>query len=60
MPKSLSTFEIRVKLADIGLVGISRGSVACEGDHIRLLPKESTGLSKAVVSQISACLRKMV
>ena len=54
MPKSLSTFEIRAKLADKGLVGFSRGSVAFEGDHIRLvlLPKDSTGLSKAVASQI--------
>ena len=31
MPKSLSTLEIRAKLADIG------GSVAWEGDHVRLL-----------------------
>ena len=61
MPKSLSTVEIRAKLADIGLVGFSRGSVACEGDHVRLvlLPKDSAGLSKVVVSQISVCLRKI-
>ena len=53
MPKSLSTFELWAKLADTGLVGFSRGNVACEGDYVRLglLPKDSTGLSKAVVSQ---------
>ena len=34
------------------------GSVACECDHVMLvlLPKDSTGLSKVVVLQISACL----
>ena len=58
MPKSLSTFKMQAKLADIGLVGFSRGSGAWEGDHVRLvlLPEDSPGLSKAVVSQISACL----
>ena len=40
MPQSLSTLEIRAKLADIGF---ARGSVAWEGDHVRLLllPKGS-------------------
>ena len=37
MPKSLSTLEIRAKLADIGLASFARGSVAWEGDHVRLL-----------------------
>ena len=55
MPKSLST---RAKLADIGLASFARGSVAWEGDHVRLLllPK---GLSNDVVGRISACLRKI-
>ena len=55
MPKSLSTLEIRAKLADIGF---SRGSVAWEGDHVRLvlLHKDSKGLSKAVLGQISLSL----
>jgi hypothetical protein len=61
MPKSLSTLEIRVKLADVGLVGFARGCVSWEGDHVRivLLRRDSTGLTKEVVSQISACLRKI-
>ena len=39
----------------------ARGSVAWEGDHVRLLllPKDSKGLSKDVVGRISACLRKI-
>ena len=57
MPKSLSTLEIRAKLADIGLAGFARGSVAWEGDHVRL-PKDSKG-RKDVVGRISACLRKI-
>ena len=61
MPKSLSTLEIRTKLADLGLVGFARGAVAWEGDHVRLilLPKDSKGLSKEVVAKISACLRRI-
>ena len=61
MPKSLSTLEIRTKLADLGLVGFSSGAVAREGDHARLvlLPKDSKGLSKEVVAKISACLRRI-
>ena len=33
----------RAKLADIGLASFARGSVAWEGDHVRLLllPKDS-------------------
>ena len=59
MPKSLSTLEIRAKLADTGLASFARGSVAWEGDHVRLLllPKDSNGLD--VVGRISACLRKI-
>ena len=55
MPKSLSTLDIRAKLADRGF---ARGSVA---DHVRLLllPKDSKGLRKDVVGRISACLRKI-
>ena len=58
MPKSLSTLEIRAKLADIGF---ARGSVAWEGDHVRLLllPKDSKCLSKDIIGRISACLRKI-
>ena len=61
MPKSLSTLEIRAKLADIGLDSFARGSVAWKGDHVRLLllPKDSKGLSQDVVDRISACLRKI-
>ena len=42
MPKSLSTLEIRAKLADIGLASFARG---WEGDHVRLLllPKDTKG-----------------
>ena len=61
MPKSLSTLEIRTKLADLGLVGFARGAVAWESDHVRLvlLPKDSKGLSEKVVTKISACLRRI-
>ena len=61
MPKSLSTLEIRTKLADLGLVGFARGAVAWEGDHVRLilLLKDSKGLSKEVVAKISACLSRI-
>ena len=50
--------EIRANLA---LVGFSRVSIAWEGDHVRLvlLHKDSKGLTKAVLVQISACLRKI-
>ena len=61
MPKSLSTLEIRTKLADLGLVGFARGAVVWEGDHVRLilLPKDSKGLSKEVVAKISTYLRRI-
>ena len=61
MPKSLSTLEVRGKLADIGLVSVARGNVRWEGDHIRVVlkPKDSRGITKEVVTRISACLRKI-
>ena len=59
LPKSLSTLEILAKLVDKGLVGFS--NVAWDGNYVRLvlLPKDSKGLTKAAVSLISACLRKI-
>ena len=61
MPKSLSTLEVRGKLSDIGLVSVARGNVRWEGDHIRVVlkPKDSRGITKEVVTRISACLRKI-
>ena len=64
MPKSLSTLEVRGKLADIGLVTqccVARGNVRWEGDHIRVVlkPEDSRGITKEVVTRISACLRKI-
>ena len=58
MPKDLTMLEIRAKLADLGLV---RGNVFWEGDHVRLVltPKDSKGLSKELVSQVSSSLRKI-
>ena len=53
LPRSLSTLEIRAKLVEIGL---ARGSMHWEGDHVRLVvePKYSRGLTKEVVTRISA------
>lgn len=61
MPRDFSTLEIRAKLADLGLAGFTRGSVSWEGEHIRLVltPKDSKGLTKDVVTRVSACLRKI-
>ena len=61
MAESLSTLEVRTKLVDTGLVGFARGYFAWEGDHNRLLllPRDSKGLNKDVVRQISARLRKI-
>ena len=61
MPKDLTTLEIRAKLADLGLVSFVRGNVLWEGDHVRLVltPKDSKGLSKELVSQVSSSLRKI-
>ena len=59
MPKGLTTPEIRAKLA--GLASFVRGNVLWEGDHARLVltPKDSKGLSKELVSQLSSSLRKI-
>ena len=53
--------SVRGKLADIGLVSVARGNVRWEGDHIRVVlkPKDSRGITKEVVTRISACLRKI-
>ena len=44
----------------IGLSSLVRGKVDWEGDHIRLVltAKDSKGISRNVVSQVSARLRK--
>ena len=57
MPRDASILEIRSRLADVGLVGFARSSVAWEGDHIRLVlaPRDSKGLTNEVVGRISAC-----
>ena len=59
MPKDL-TLEIRAKFAGLGLASFVRGNVLWEGDHVRLVltPKDSKGLSKELVSQVSSSLRK--
>ena len=61
MPKDLTTLEIRAKLADLGLASFVRGNVFWEGDHVRLVltPKDSKGLPKELVSQVSSSLRKI-
>ena len=58
MPKDLTTLEIRAKLADLGLVS---WNVLWEGHHVRLVltPKDSKGLSKELISQVSSSLRKI-
>ena len=59
--RDLSTLEIRAKLSDLGLSSFAAGKVAWEGDHVRLVltPKDSKGLTKELVSQVSAQLRKI-
>ena len=59
--KDLNTLEIRSKLDDIGLGSLVRGTVAWEGDYVRLIlsPKDSRGVSVEVVREISSCLRKI-
>ena len=61
MPKLLPTLEIRAKLADLGLDSFVRGDAFWEGDHFRLVltPNDSKGLTKELVSQVSASLRKI-
>ena len=45
----------------MGLLAFSRGSVAWEGEHVRLVlqPKDSKSISREVVCKISASLRKI-
>ena len=59
--RDLSTLEIRAKLSDLGLSSFAAGKVAWEGDHVRLVltSKDSKGLTKELVSQVSAQLRKI-
>ena len=59
--RDLSTLEIRAKLSDLGLSSFAAGKVAWEGDHVRLVltPKDSKGLTKELVSQVSAQLRRI-
>ena len=61
MPKDLPTLEIRAKLADLGLDSFVRGAAFWEGEHVRLVltPDVSKQLTKELVSQVSASLRKI-
>ena len=59
MPKDLPTLEIRAKLADLDLDSFVRGNVFWEGEHVRLVLTHSKGLSKELVNQVSASLRKI-
>ena len=61
MPKDLPTLEIRAKLADLGLDSFVRGAAFWEGEHVRLVltPDDSKWLTKKLVSQVSASLRKI-
>ena len=61
MPKDLPTLEIRAKLADLGLDSFVRGAAFWEGEHVRLVltPDDSKRLTKELVSQVSASLRKI-
>ena len=58
MPRDLTTLEIRAKFADLGLVSFVRGR---EGEHVRLVvtPRDSKGLTKELVGQVSSSLRKI-
>ena len=59
--RDLSMLEIMAKLSDLGLSSFAAGKVAWEGDHVRLVltPKDSKGLTKEFISQVSAELRKI-
>ena len=63
MLKDLPTLEIRAKLADgyVRLDSFVRGDKFWEGEHVRLVltPNDSKGLTKELVSQVSASLRKI-
>ena len=56
VPRDLTTLEIRAKFADLGLVSFVRGKVFWEGEHVT--PRDSKGLTKELVSQVSSSLRK--
>ena len=60
MPKDLPTLEIRAKLADLGLDSFVRGAAFWVGEHVKLVltPDDSKRLTKELVSQVSASLRK--
>ena len=60
-PKDLPTLEIRAKLADLGLDSFVRGAAFWEGEHVRLVltPDDSKQLTKELVSQVAASLRKI-
>ena len=47
MPKDLPTFEIRAKLANLGLDSFVRGNAFWEGEHVRLVKKIARGLQKS-------------
>ena len=53
--------DVWSKFADIGLSSLVSGKVAWEGDHVRLIltAKDSKGINKHVVRQVSATLRKI-
>ena len=59
MPKDLPT--LRAKLTDLGLDSFVRGAAFWEGEHVRLVltPNDSKRLTKELVSQVSASLRKI-
>ena len=61
LQKQLSTLEVRTKFADLGLSAFVRGNVLWEGDHVRLIltANDSKGVTKALVSKVSASLRKI-
>ena len=61
IPKDLLMLEIRVKLADLGLDSFVRRDAFWKGEHVRLVltPNDSKGLTKELISQVSASLRKI-
>ena len=61
MPKDLPTLEIRAKLADLDLDSFVQGDAFWKGEHVRLVltPNDSKRLTKVLVGQVSASLRKI-
>ena len=59
--EELRYYYSRSTFVDIGLASFVRGIVCWEGDHVRLvlIPKDSKGLTKALVGEVSSCLRKI-